>query len=403
MKAILGLLFGLLAPPLADRATAPAAVLAQTTALIEREYYDQAWAKTVMSVALPVAEAAVARGASAGEAIRPLLAAFGTSHTSLLTRDTTAWAEVLDIYRPEEPATFLRARFGGDGTVHYVGVGMRYHPSGRPELVDVYPGAPAFEAGLRAGDRIVGVSDGLTPADLARDLATVRRAGGDPMAPLEIYFRRPGVEAVRTATATPTRIQPTALYREALRRSTQLYRAHGVAVAYTRIRSLGIGTYCRDLRTYLVQPELREANALIVDLRGGWGGWPVCYARILANDWARKTWNGEPAILMKPIVVIADEGSRSAKEVLAGVLQEHGAPVIGQTTAGAVLPSRGWILANGDMLVLPVERRAFLDPPLEGRGLPPDIPLTDDELRDPGPLRIALGMAHWYATERLGP
>lgn len=405
MSKVLSLVLGLLGGPV--EAPMPPDLVGEAARLIREEYYDPSWAETVLAQSLPAARALTETGgrslASQRAAVAQLLRAFGTSHTSLLIRDTTAWMEVVDIYRPDRPASFLQARFPPDGLPRYVGIGARLGDQARPTLVDVYPGGPAAAAGLLSGDKIVAVSDGLTPEDLGRDFATVPRDSADPLAPLQVFFRRGQEDVIRSVTVTPRLIQPTQAYRTALALSTQLYRAHGTPVAYTRLRSLGVSTYCEDLRQHLARPELREARALIVDLRGGWGGWPVCYARVIANDWARKSWNGPPEILPKPVVVLADRGSRSAKEVLAGVLQDHGAPVVGETTAGAVLPSRAWILASGDLLVLPVEQRSFLDPPLEGRGLPPDVALPAPDMAGQGPLRVALGIAHWWATHQPGP
>ncbi len=78
------------------------------------------------------------------------------------------------------------------------------------------------------------------------------------------------------------------------------------------------------------------------------------------------------------LVILVDPLSASTSEIFAGGLQELGrAVVVGETSAGAALPSVAVELPNGDILqhaladfVTPKGNR------LEGRGVVPDLPVT---------------------------
>ncbi len=155
-----------------------------------------------------------------------------------------------------------------------------------------------------------------------------------------------------------------------------------------------------------VLKESRDADGLIVDLRGnpggigamamGMGGWLVSDAdRKLGTMITRAgslhfTLNPRPQPFTKPVAVIVDELSMSTSEILAGGLKDiKRARIFGVRTPGAALPSRVDVLPNGDGF-----QYAFANyisaggKPLEGNGVEPDVeaPLTRAALlegRDP--------------------
>jgi carboxyl-terminal processing protease len=95
-----------------------------------------------------------------------------------------------------------------------------------------------------------------------------------------------------------------------------------------------------------------------------------------------------------PLAILVDPLSASTSEIFAAGLQELGrAVVIGQTTAGAALPSMATELPNGDVLQFAVAD--FVTPEgnrIEGHGVVPDLPveLTPDLLaREPDPVLAA--------------
>jgi carboxyl-terminal processing protease len=85
-----------------------------------------------------------------------------------------------------------------------------------------------------------------------------------------------------------------------------------------------------------------------------------------------------------PLVVLVDEDTGSAAEVLAAAIKDHGRGVlVGTRTAGAVLESLVFILPGGAALMVPVRRvLTGRGVELEGSGVTPDVavPLTAEDL-----------------------
>jgi carboxyl-terminal processing protease len=103
-----------------------------------------------------------------------------------------------------------------------------------------------------------------------------------------------------------------------------------------------------------------------------------------------------------PLAILVDPLSASTSEIFAAGLQELGrAVVIGQTTAGAALPSMATKLPNGDVLQFAVAD--FVTPEgnrIEGHGVVPDLPVTlTAELlaREPDPVLAAA--LRWIAEQ----
>lgn len=151
--------------------------------------------------------------------------------------------------------------------------------------------------------------------------------------------------------------------------------------------------------------EMRDADGIILDVRGNLGGIGALSASIAGlfseqrgTLGTMKMRKGEmrfvvfpaPQPYKGPLVILTDEASLSTSEILAGGMQEsRRATIIGRPTGGMVLPSAIEKLPGGARL-----QYAFADfttPKgilLEGKGVTPDIPirLTRRELltgRDP--------------------
>jgi carboxyl-terminal processing protease len=141
---------------------------------------------------------------------------------------------------------------------------------------------------------------------------------------------------------------------------------------FTQAKSLGRMTNREGFIDFLVNPRRATADGRLV-----------------------KPYAGPLAILVDPL-------SASTSEIFAAGLQELGrAVVIGQTTAGAALPSMATKLPNGDVLQFAVAD--FVTPEgnrIEGHGVVPDLPVTlTAELlaREPDPVLAAA--LRWIAEQ----
>lgn len=136
--------------------------------------------------------------------------------------------------------------------------------------------------------------------------------------------------------------------------------------------------------------ELAAAKAIVIDLRGnpgGVGGMAPGLAGMLFKEKASlgsmKMRNGsvefvafpQPDPFAGPVVVLTDHGTGSTSEVFAAGMQETGrATVVGETTAGAVLPSVFEKLPTGYLFQYAIsDYRSPKNILIEGRGVTPDV------------------------------
>jgi carboxyl-terminal processing protease len=146
-----------------------------------------------------------------------------------------------------------------------------------------------------------------------------------------------------------------------------------------------------DIKRAMDRFRARHARAIILDLRGNPGGLGAMAIPVAAEFVAKpitlgtlqfrtfsQTFTAQPSLgrtpYTGPLVILTDEGTASASEILAGGLQEAGrARVVGDTTLGAVLPSVVEALPHG--AVMQVVVADFKTPKgilVEGRGVQPD-------------------------------
>jgi carboxyl-terminal processing protease len=183
-----------------------------------------------------------------------------------------------------------------------------------------------------------------------------------------------------TVTVEPQRIRPNAFFLDALKASARTLDHGGHRLGYVRIWSYARSRYQEALSDELSEGRLKDAEGLVLDLRGGWGGAQPEYADLFLGGAPIMTFtnrNGETGFTSfrwrRPFVVLVDQGTRSGKEVLAYGFHRRGVRLIGTRTAGALLAGRGYLLSDASLLVLAVLDVAVEGERLEGKGVAPDI------------------------------
>ncbi len=266
------------------------------------------------------------------------------------------------------------------------GVGIEIQmKAGRVVVVAPIDDSPAQRAGLRPGDIITKVAgEDITDWPLNR---VVEKIGG-----------RSGTEVVLTIEKPRTgETQDVTLRRAAIRLHPVSWRAlPGTNLAHLRIAGFDNST-SRELRAALDDIHRLGLEGLVLDLRNNPGGLldeAVNVASqfltggnvLLVRDSHGKT---VPVPVEKggvapdlPLVVLVNEGSASASEIVAGALQDRKrAPLIGETTFGTGTVLGEFRLQDGSALLLAVEE--WLTPSSRSfwhKGLRPDIevPLPSD-------------------------
>jgi carboxyl-terminal processing protease len=115
--------------------------------------------------------------------------------------------------------------------------------------------------------------------------------------------------------------------------------------------------------------EFADCQGLVLDLRGrgGSGDEVKKLIKVLQKKWHPR-----------PLVVLVDHGTRSAKEILAFEIRQAGLGlIVGETTAGAVIPASFAEVGGDSVLMFPSFTLGRHTDLLEGVGVKPDIPTED--------------------------
>ena len=292
------------------------------------------------------------------------LAELKASHTAYYPRESLGHVALSSIFR-----SFLKLK-----AVQYVSMGVDVAELPEGFFVrHVFAGGPAEKAGLLRGDRIVSVEGRpFHPMRSLKDRAgkptrvTVERERGGP--PLRLVV-------------TPRRVDPKTEWLEAQEKSSRVAERVGKRVAYQYIYSCAGSEHQEVLEEYILHGAAADADALVVDLRDGWGGCNVQFLNLFNTRLPVFTSvgrDGKQVVLagawLKPVVLLVNGGSRSGKELVAFAMkQREMATLVGERTAGAALAGTPLRLSNGGILYLAVMDGTIDGTRLEGVGVQVDV------------------------------
>jgi carboxyl-terminal processing protease len=275
---------------------------------------------------------------------------------------------------PEDTKTFLE---DVDGS--FEGVGMEISIKDE-QLTVVAPleGTPAQKAGLRSGDIITKIDD-VSAIDITIDEA-VNLIRGEKGTDVVLTVYRKSWEEVREITVTRDVIEVPSLTWELKEDNIAYIRIY----QFSRLAS-------GDFRKAVFEIMNSEADRIILDLRnnpGGYlgvaqdiAGWFLEKDQIVViekfRDGKQEIVKSEGNALLKdyPVVVLINEGSASASEILAGALRDNkGIQLIGKKSFGKGSVQELKSLSNGSSLKITIAE--WLTPNenlINDVGLEPDI------------------------------
>jgi carboxyl-terminal processing protease len=276
-----------------------------------------------------------------------------------------------------------------DATGSFEGIGafVSMREDGKLELVSIMEGQPAEAAGLEDGDRVL-VVDGQSIIGMStyEAIALIRGPSGTDVT---LLIERPGVEEPFEVTVTRARIEIPLVETEILEGN----------IGYISLREFS-STADAQMREELEALLEQEPAGLIFDLRNNPGGWldqAVDVSDIFLDegivlierasggyehDFESDTGDLGESI---PLVVLVNEGSASASEIVAGAIQARDrGTLIGQTTFGKGSVQRSYTLSDGSELRVTVARWFTPDDrAIHGAGLEPDIEVVIPEEPQP--------------------
>lgn len=235
-----------------------------------------------------------------------------------------------------DPDQFLQANIPLEG--EYEGIGAWVDPDGEYlTIVSPMPESPAEQAGLKPGDQVIKV-DGEDMTGIDGNLV-IRRVLGPAGSQVTLTIRREG-EPEFDVIITRAKIVVPSVTGKMLEENN---------LAYVQLLNFG-QTTGDDLRAELEELLAQNPDGLILDLRNNGGGYLVTAIQIASEfiqegvimhevygDGERDTYEsyGDGVATAIPMVVLINEGSASASEILAGAIQDYGrAPLVGVTSFG---------------------------------------------------------------------
>jgi len=311
--------------------------------------------------------------AAVDRSIATLLATLGVSHTARYTPDSIDYFELADVFRFAIRRSAERL-FPPDGDARYAGIGVIVKPAnGLWFVTDVYHGSAGDRAGIEVGDQIITI-DGASYDEIGSFRGKVGK-------PVSVALRRHPGDAPTTVQVNVESIRPLPAFERAIGQSARIVERGGKKIGYIRLWTLAAPDSMEIVARELAVGRLKDADGLVLDLRGRWGGGQADAAELFVGDtppFRLIPRNGQEVLAnvrwRRPLVAIIDEGARSGLEVFAYGLKANGVPLIGTRTAGAVLAGRAFLLPDDSILILAVNDAVIDgDVRLEGRGVQPDI------------------------------
>lgn len=305
-------------------------------------------------------------------AINAMLDELGVSHTHHFIKEQPAYYQLVDIF--SWPLRRDIPKYFSGGAITYSGIGIFTKTiDGKTFVSGVLAGLPADTAGLRVGDEIIS-ADGSS-------FEPVGSFHGKEGEAVVLAIRRDANGPVTTIAVRPQRIKPDDAFESAMRDSARIIEANGRRIGYIHVWSYAGRSYQEILEAALSEGKLKDADALIWDLRDGWGGARPSFLRIFdphGPTMILSERNGDTERVgfrwRKPVVLLTNNGTRSGKEVLTYGFKKNGyGEVIGEPTAGALLAARAFLLSDGSLLILAVNDVTVDGERLEGKGVVPTI------------------------------
>lgn len=322
--------------------------------LVHENYVDQ-----------PVDDVALMRGAIDG-----MMSALGDQHSTYM-----------------DPEDYKQANESLEGS--YEGIGAYVDTTtDYLTVTSPIPDSPAEKAGLLPGDKIIAI-DGEDMTGIDAELAR-RKVLGPAGTTVVLTILREGEDAPLEFSIVRARISIASASGEMLDGN----------IAYIQVTTFGSNTM-PELNAAMQELMPQNPKAIILDLRNNGGGYLQTSVEVASQfigegvvlyeqygDGTRTTYEVIPGGLATntsiPMIVLINEGSASASEIVAGALQDSGRAKLLGTVSYGKGSVQNWIPLTGDNGAVRITIAKWLTPKektIHEIGLTPDYPveLTEDD------------------------
>jgi len=292
----------------------------------------------------------------------------GAIRGMLSTLDPHSAYMTADMYKEMQVET--KGEFGGVG----IQIGVKEN---RLAVIAPIEGTPAHRAGVKAGDFITKVNDETTKDLTLMD--AVQKMRGPKGSKVNLTIQREGVPEALQFTLVRDTIKIESVKSKVMDN-----------IGYVRLTQFQESTG-RDLSKVLKQFKEQKLQSTILDLRNNPGGLLTSAVEVSEqflpsgklvvytkgreskkDEWVSK---GKDQMDDSPMIILVNEGSASASEIVAGALQDYGrAVIVGTTSFGK--GSVQTILPLGDGSGLRLTTAKYYTPKgrsIQSTGITPDI------------------------------
>lgn len=246
----------------------------------------------------------------------------------------------------------------------FSGIGIRFLiEEDTIHITDVIRGGPSEQIGLMAGDRIITVNDTLFVGDVCTNDAAMKKLKGPKGTNVKIGVKRYGEKELLQFNITRGDIPV---------KSIEAAYLIDNKWGYIQVERFADNTFAEFILT-LARFMRNNCQGIIIDVRGNGGGW-LGTAIQMANEFLHKGdmivyteginqprsteyANGRGNFQNIPLVILTDETSASASEILAGTIQDNDRGiVIGRRTFGKGLVQQPFDFEDGSAVRLTIAR-----------------------------------------------
>ncbi len=235
------------------------------------------------------------------------------------------------------------------GTFKGVGIKLDQHPDGTVEIVTPVDGSPAARSGIEPGDILLAVDDHVL--DKVRLIDLMKMIGGKIGTTVKLTVRHyDGQTASYTLTREEVRETIVKGYQRNADNSWDYYICDDPKIAYVQLTQFTGESY-KNLRDVLEAQLLTGMKGLILDLRFNPGGQldqaeqiinmlvpkgqTIVTTRGRARPEQKRISDGQGVLPNFPMIVMVNEHSASAAEIVSGSLMDNKrAVVLGERTYG---------------------------------------------------------------------
>jgi len=278
-----------------------------------------------------------------------------------------------------DPKEFNQMRIDTSGELTGVGIQIaKDKESDSIIIISPIEGTPAYEAGIKAKDKILSIDNVSTKGLNIEDAVKLIRGRRGTKVKLEIlrngnsFYKSLLRERIELKSVT-SKINET---------------KDGLLIGYVRLKQFNANA-SREMKDTLKDLEIKKVSGYVLDLRSNPGGLLESSIDIsrqfidkgiivstLSKDGLRETKRGNgKALTKKPLIVLVNEGSASASEIVSGAIRDNNrGKLVGKKTFGKGLVQSMRTLVDGSGLTVTVAK--YLTPngtDINKFGITPDI------------------------------